>query len=133
MKAIRAQLALNAASLVSDETHRIAREGFAIPHEQTKARRIAAELTRGETVFRGRIGDDGVQIDHQVLEYRRAAGHRGLQGREERAGAFGATVDVWREHGAGTEIEFAIPAIACRRGTDRASSSSGRVREIKHP
>jgi signal transduction histidine kinase len=120
------------APLVRDETYCIAREAFRNAAEHAHARRIEAELDYGQTQFRLRVRDDGVGIDRQVLDERRRAGHWGLQGMRERAEAFGARLEVWSEHGAGTEIELAIPAsIAYRKGTDRTSSSSDRPRETR--
>ncbi len=122
------------APLVRDETYRIAREAFRNAAEHAKARRIEAELDYGERAFRLRIRDDGVGIDHQILDDRRRAGHWGLQGMQERAEAFGATIEVWSEHGAGTEIQLTIPAsIAYGRGKARALSSNDRSPEIKLP
>jgi ligand-binding sensor domain-containing protein/signal transduction histidine kinase len=122
------------APLVRDETYRIAREAFRNAAEHANARRIEAELDYGERAFHLRIRDDGVGIDHQILDDRRRAGHWGLQGMQERAEAFGATLEVWSEHGVGTEIELAIPAnIAYGRGKARALSSKDRPHEIKQP
>jgi nitrate/nitrite-specific signal transduction histidine kinase len=50
----------------------------------------------------------------------RRAGHWGLQGMRERAEAFGAHLDVWSEHGAGTEVELSVPArVAYERALTR--------------
>jgi ligand-binding sensor domain-containing protein/signal transduction histidine kinase len=122
------------ASLAHDETYRIVREAFRNAAEHAKARRIEAELVYGEKVFSVSIRDDGVGIDHRVLEDRRRAGHWGLQAMQERAEAFGAGLEVWSEHSAGTEIRLAIPAsIAYGRGTDGTSSSGCTARETRHP
>ena len=121
------------APLVRDETYRIAREAFRNAAEHAKARRIEAELDYGDRVFRLSVRDDGVGIDHRGLEDRRRAGHWGLQAMQERAEAFGAGLEVWSQHGAGTEIRLTIPArIAYGRGTDGTSTSSGRARESRH-
>src|ERR1700747_602733 len=37
------------------------------------------------------------------------AGHWGLPGMRERAKSFGGKLEVWSEHGAGTEIELSVP------------------------
>jgi len=62
--------------------------------------------------FSLRVRDDGVGIDPDILEHRRA-GHWGLQGMRERAESFGARFNVWSKIGAGTEIELVVPARIC--------------------
>jgi signal transduction histidine kinase len=64
------------------------------------------------TQFGLRVRDDGIGIDTETLEHRRA-GHWGLQGMRERAESFGSRFSVWSESGAGTEIELLVPAAVC--------------------
>jgi len=45
-----------------------------------------------------------------VLASRSRAGHWGVQGMRERAEALGGHLEVWSEHGLGTEVELTIPA-----------------------
>jgi hypothetical protein len=44
-----------------------------------------------------------------VLRQGRRPGHWGLPGMRERAESIGAVMELWSEHGAGTEIELGIP------------------------
>ena len=46
----------------------------------------------------------------QALLSHRRAGHWGLRGMGERAKGIGGQLEVWSEHGTGTEVELAIPA-----------------------
>ena len=57
-----------------------------------------------------RVRDDGCGIDSEVANLGARAGHWGLPGMRERAKGFGGNLEVWSEHGAGTEIELTIPA-----------------------
>jgi ligand-binding sensor domain-containing protein/signal transduction histidine kinase len=98
--------------LVREEIYRIAREAVRNAAEHARARRIEAELVYGELEFSLRVRDDGVGIDPDILEHRRA-GHWGLQGMRERAESFGARFNVWSKIGAGTEIELVVPARIC--------------------
>jgi hypothetical protein len=100
------------APLVRDEIYRIAREAVRNAAAHARARRIEAEVDYGTTELSLRVRDDGVGIDPQTLQQRRA-GHWGLQGMRERAESFGARFSLWSESGAGTEIELVIPAAAC--------------------
>jgi len=98
------------APLVRDDVYRIAREGLRNATQHSKARHIEAELHYGDTALILRIRDDGVGIDRRVLDMGRRPGHWGLQGMRERAESIGGRLDVWSEHGAGTETELSIPA-----------------------
>lgn len=98
------------APLIRDDIYRIAREALRNSAQHAQARHVEAELHYGERVFTLRIRDDGVGVDATVVREGRRAGHWGLQGMRERAEAFGAHLDVWSEHGAGTEVELSVPA-----------------------
>jgi ligand-binding sensor domain-containing protein/signal transduction histidine kinase len=98
--------------LVREEIYRIAREAVRNAAEHARARRIEAELVYGELEFSLRVRDDGVGIDPDIFEHRRA-GHWGLQGMRERAESFGARFNVWSKIGVGTEIELVVPARIC--------------------
>jgi signal transduction histidine kinase len=98
------------APLVRDDVYRIAREALRNAAQHAQARHIEAELHYGERAFTLRIRDDGVGVDAKVVREGRRAGHWGLQGMRERAEAFGARIDVWSEHDAGTEVELSVPA-----------------------
>jgi signal transduction histidine kinase len=90
--------------------YRIAREALRNAAQHSQARHIEAELHYGERAFILRIRDDGVGVDAKVVRDGQRAGHWGLQGMRERAETFGAHLDVWSEHGAGTEVELSVPA-----------------------
>jgi signal transduction histidine kinase len=93
-----------------DEIYRIAREALRNAFRHAQAHSIEAEITYGDSQFLLRIRDDGNGIDPKVLDQGSRAGHWGLPGMRERAKRFGGHVEVWSEHGAGTEIELTIPA-----------------------
>lgn len=110
------------APLVRDDMYRIAREALRNAAQHAQAEHIEAELHYGERAFTLRIRDDGIGVDAKVVSEGRRAGHWGLQGMRERAEAFGAHLDVWSEHGAGTEVELSVPAgIAYERATGHRS------------
>lgn len=120
------------AALVRDEVYRIAREALRNACRHAQARQIEAEIAYGDAALCLRIRDDGVGIDPKVLDQGQRTGHWGLQGMRERAEAFGARLDIWSEHGAGTEIELAVPAsIAYGRDAGRVQSSIDKAREAK--
>jgi len=111
--------------LVRDEIYRIAREAVRNAVQHARARRIEVELVYGEQSFSLRVRDDGIGVDANVLEASRRGGHWGLQGMHERAKSFGAHLEMWSEHGAGTELLLEIPATtAYGRGTARAPSAT---------
>ena len=96
--------------MLRDEVYRIAREALRNAFRHAEAHRIEAEITYGDSQFLLRIRDDGKGIDPKVLDQGSRAGHWGLPGMRERAKRFGGQVQVWSEHGAGTEVELSIPA-----------------------
>jgi len=95
---------------VHDEIYRIAREALRNAFRHAQADSIEAEITYGDTQFLVRIRDNGNGIDPKVLDQGCRAGHWGLPGMRERAKRFGGQLEVWSEHGAGTEVELTIPA-----------------------
>jgi signal transduction histidine kinase/streptogramin lyase len=109
--------------LVRDESYRLAREAVRNAIQHARARRIEVELVYGETSFCLRIRDDGIGVDARVLEASRRGGHWGISGMHERAESFGAHLEMWSEHGAGTELLLEMPATtAYGRGTVRAAA-----------
>jgi signal transduction histidine kinase len=111
--------------LVRDESYRIAREAVRNAVQHARARRIEVELVYGEKSFCLRIRDDGIGVDARVLEASRRGGHWGISGMHERAESFGAQLEMWSEHGAGTELLLEIPAAtAYGRGTVRATAAT---------
>jgi signal transduction histidine kinase len=114
--------------LVRDESYRIAREAVRNAVQHARAGEVEVELVYGEKSFRLRVRDDGVGLDAKILEAARRSGHWGLQGMHERAESFGAHLEMWSEHGAGTELLLEIPAaVAYGRGAARTRS------ETRHP
>jgi signal transduction histidine kinase len=95
---------------VRDEVYRIAREALRNAFRHAQAHSIEAEIKYGVSQFLLRIRDDGDGIDPKVLDQGSRAGHWGLPGMRERAKRFGGQLEVWSEHGAGTEVELSIPA-----------------------
>jgi signal transduction histidine kinase/ligand-binding sensor domain-containing protein len=93
-----------------DEIYRIAREALRNAFRHAEAQKIEAEITYGVSEFLLRVRDDGSGIDPALGNQGARAGHWGLPGMRERAMSFGGRLEVWSEHGAGTEIQLTIPA-----------------------
>lgn len=111
--------------LVRDESYRIAREAVRNAVQHAHAREVEVELVYDEKSFRLRVRDDGIGLDAKVLEAARRSGHWGLQGMHERAESLGAHLEMWSEHGAGTEVLLEIPAaVAYARGAERTGSKT---------
>jgi signal transduction histidine kinase/ligand-binding sensor domain-containing protein len=96
--------------MLRDEIYRIAREALRNAFRHAKAQKIEAEITYGDSEFLLHVRDDGLGIDSEVANHGARAGHWGLPGMRERAKSFGGNLEVWSEHGAGTEIELRVPA-----------------------
>ncbi len=96
--------------MLRDDVYRIAREALRNAATHAQARNIEAEITYGDSYFLLRIRDDGNGIDPTYLNQGGRAGHWGLPGMSERARRIGGRLEVWSEHGAGTEIELTVPA-----------------------
>src|SRR5262249_31085643 len=111
--------------LVRDESYRIAREAVRNAIQHASAGRIEVELVYGEKSFSLRIRDDGIGVDAKAPEASRRGGHWGIHGMHERAKGLGALLEMWSEHGAGTELLLEIPAtVAYGRGTARGVSTT---------
>jgi signal transduction histidine kinase len=95
--------------ILRDEVYRIAHEALANAFRHAHAKKIEAEVTHGDRLFRLRIRDDGRGIDPVVRSQGNRAGHWGLTGMRERAKALGGELEVWSEEGAGTEVDLSIP------------------------
>jgi signal transduction histidine kinase/ligand-binding sensor domain-containing protein len=93
--------------IIRDELYRISREALRNAFKHARARRIEAEISYGERVFRLRIRDDGKGIPADILEHGRP-GHYGLPGIRERARQVGAELSIWSHSGTGTEIELSL-------------------------
>ncbi len=96
--------------MLRDEIYRIAREALRNAFRHAKAEKIEAEITFGDSEFLLHVRDDGSGIDPAFANQGSRAGHWGLPGMRERAKSFGGKLEVWSEHGAGTEIELSVPA-----------------------
>ena len=96
--------------LVSGEVYHIAREALRNAFHHARARRIEVEIRYDTRQLRLRVRDDGIGIDPRVLSLEGRPGHFGLKGMRERARGIGGRLEVWSEHGAGTEVELVIPA-----------------------
>jgi signal transduction histidine kinase len=95
--------------ILRDEIYRITGEALRNAFRHSRARRIEVEILYDARQFRVRVRDDGIGIDVSVLNEGRAR-HYGLPGMRERAKCIGGQLEVWTEHGAGTEVELTIPA-----------------------
>jgi signal transduction histidine kinase len=106
--------------ILRDEIYRIAREALRNAFRHARAQKIEAEITYSDSEFLLHVRDDGGGIDPEVANQGARAGHWGLPGMRERAQRFGGKLEVWSEHGAGTEIELSVPgAIAYGKSEPR--------------
>jgi signal transduction histidine kinase/ligand-binding sensor domain-containing protein len=106
---------------IRDEIYRIARELLRNAFRHAQAPRIEAEILYEEDRLLVRVRDDGRGIDPHVLEEGRRPGHWGLPGVRERAQQISATLEIWSEPGAGTEVQLAVSAsIAYQKTSARA-------------
>jgi signal transduction histidine kinase len=96
--------------ILRDDIYRIAGEALRNAFHHARARRIEVEIWYAERHFRVRVRDDGIGIDASVLSQEGHPGHFGLRGMRERSKSIGGQLEVWSEHGAGTEMELTIPA-----------------------
>jgi signal transduction histidine kinase/ligand-binding sensor domain-containing protein len=105
--------------IVLDEAYRIGREALVNAFGHSNALRIEGEITYDSASVRLSIRDDGDGIDPAILKSG-LAGHWGLSGMRERAQNIGGQLNVWSNHGAGTEVELIVPSeIAYQRGAKR--------------
>ena len=96
--------------MLRDEIYRIAGEALRNAFRHARARRIEVEIRYAERHFSVRVRDDGIGIDPSVLSQEGRPGHFGLRGMRERSKSIRGQLEVWSEHGAGTEMELTIPA-----------------------
>ena len=96
-------------STLQDEAYSVASEALTNAFQHASASKIETEVTYGSSALRIRVRDDGVGIDKAVLSNGQP-GHWGLTGMRERAKAIRAELNIWSREGAGTEVEFVIPA-----------------------
>jgi signal transduction histidine kinase len=95
--------------MLRDEIYRIAREALRNAFRHAKAEKIEAEITYGDSEFLLHVRDNGSGIDPAFARQGARGGHWGLPGMRERAKSFGGKLEVWSEHGAGTEIGLSVP------------------------
>jgi len=96
--------------ILRDEIYRVAREAMRNAFRHAQARKIEAEITYSDSQFLLHVRDDGSGIGAEVLDHGARTGHWGLPGMRERAKSLGGRLEIWSEHGAGTEISLTIPA-----------------------
>jgi signal transduction histidine kinase/ligand-binding sensor domain-containing protein len=108
--------------VIRDEVYLIGREAIVNAFRHARAKNIEVEIKYAPHELRVSVHDNGRGVDQQVLRSGRD-GHFGLSGMRERAERIGAQFKVLSRVGAGTEVEFLIPAKAAY-----LSSSSGRRR-----
>ena len=116
--------------LLQDEVYRIAREILRNAFHHAHASRIEAEVAYDSQFFRLRIRDNGKGINPKILDQGARQGHWGLPGVRERAKRIGARLKLWSETGAGTELEFTVPA-RIAYGTVRRRQGLGFFRRNK--
>jgi len=95
-----------------DDIYRIAGEALRNAFHHARARKIEVEIRYDARQLGVRVRDDGIGIGADVLRQQGRAGHFGFKGMRERAKAIGGQLEIWSEHGAGTEVELTIPASA---------------------
>jgi signal transduction histidine kinase/ligand-binding sensor domain-containing protein len=95
--------------ILRDEIYRIGREALRNAFRHARAQKIEAEITYGDSEFLFHVRDDGIGLAPALADQGSRAGHWGLPGMRERAKSFGGKLEVWSEHGAGTEIELSVP------------------------
>jgi signal transduction histidine kinase len=96
-------------TVLQDELYRIGREILRNAFRHARANKIEVEIRYDAQELRVRFRDDGIGIDHKVLNEGAPAGHWGLPGVRERAKLAGAELDFWSEAGAGTEVQVTVP------------------------
>ena len=96
--------------ILRDEVYRITGEALRNAFRHARAQRIEVEIRYEARQLQVRVRDDGVGIDAGVVSQEGRSGHFGMKGMRERAKGIGGQLEVWSEHGAGTEVELAIPA-----------------------
>jgi signal transduction histidine kinase/ligand-binding sensor domain-containing protein len=106
-------------SVVLDDAYRIGREALVNAFRHSNASRIEGEITYDSVRLRLSIRDNGEGIHEEILKKGRS-GHWGMSGMRERAHNIGGQLNIWSNHGAGTEVELIIPArVAYQRGARR--------------
>ncbi|WP_052517658.1 sensor histidine kinase [Archangium violaceum] len=95
---------------VQVEIFLIGREALLNAFQHAGGTAVEAELHYDSDELRVRIRDDGAGVAPEILEMGGRPGHWGLAGMHERAARIGATLQVWSQTNAGTEVELKVPA-----------------------
>jgi signal transduction histidine kinase/ligand-binding sensor domain-containing protein len=101
--------------LVRDEIFRIGREALLNAYHHGDAGTVEVEIDYSRDELRLCFVDDGRGVEAGVLEQGGRPGHWGLSGMRERAERIGGRLSIWSRPGAGTEVEFRMPAAAAYR------------------
>jgi signal transduction histidine kinase len=101
--------------LIRDEVYRIGREALVNAFRHSQAASVEVELEYADKELRVLVRDNGCGIDPDVLRSGRD-GHWGLSGMRERANRIEASLKVWSNAGAGTEVELRVPGRIAFRG-----------------
>ena len=94
---------------VRKELFFIGREALMNAFQHSQAKNIEVELSFHNRTVGLRIRDDGNGMDADVQRLGSRRGHFGLTGMQERAKMAGATLKVWSQAGAGTEVDIQVP------------------------
>lgn len=92
--------------------YRIVQEALANVLRHAKAERVDVELTLAEGTLRGRVRDDGVGFERELLETAVGDGHLGLHLVRERVEMGGGCFLLESRPGAGTTFSFELPVVA---------------------
>jgi signal transduction histidine kinase len=90
--------------------YRAAQEALRNVSAHARASRVGMSLVESNGHVRLVVEDDGVGIDHERVEERRAAGHMGLRLLEDLAESHGGSLSVEALPGRGTRLELEVPA-----------------------
>jgi signal transduction histidine kinase/ligand-binding sensor domain-containing protein len=95
--------------VVFDEVVAIAKEALFNAFTHSHAEHVAAEVRYERNQLVVRVHDDGVGIEHQVLE-RGREGHYGLTGMRERTAKIQGQLSIRSSPGMGVEVTIVVPA-----------------------
>ena len=97
-------------TIVHDEIYCIGREAITNALLHAKASRIEVQISYGEAHLIVRCKDNGRGMTRDQIDAGSPVGHWGLTGMRERVTRIGGKLDIWSTPGAGTEVEFSVPA-----------------------
>ncbi|MGO4332549.1 CHASE3 domain-containing protein [Cupriavidus sp. 2TAF22] len=107
--------------------YRIVQESLTNASKYAEARLVTITLDNMDGVLTLQVSDDGRGLPPD-FETRRAVGHHGLLGMEQRVIALGGTIDIASEPGAGVTIRVEVPLtdaiVAPERHDDEASGDA---------